>query len=519
MKKFLGKKISILLTLLLSSTVFLSGCGGNSSSSDKKDLSQKKDLIVAIQGDAKSIDPHGAGDANSVNALNGIFETLVKYDEKGEIVPSLAESWEQIDDLSYKFNLRKGVKFHNGEEMKASDVVFSFKRALTPVGSKVQYIMNAIDGDGLEIVDDYTLIVRTKKPFSPLISYLPYIGASVLSEKYYTENPDTAPMNPVGTGPLKFVEWKKGSELTYTRNEEYWGDKTKYETLVMKIIPENNSRMIELETGAIDIALGVSPNDYQRIKDSKDMELLTKPSTQFTQLAMNTQKAPLNDVRVRQAIDLAINEESVVQSVHRGSVRYTPGGITPDQQYFDDSDTKCKYDVEKAKSLIKEAGLAPGTKLTFYTTENQVRIDTGTIIQTQLKEIGIDLEIKVLEAATFYDAVQNGEHDLCISGWGAIGFKDPDNNLYGPLHSDQIPDNNYCFYSNPELDKLLDLQRTLPNGPEREKAVKDAQKLIRQEVPYITFDNPDQAVGVRSYVKGFSPTPAASHFYNSVYFE
>lgn len=521
MKKSLRKKLTILLTIVFCASLLSTGCGSSSKSNSNNsstDIAKKDTLIVGMSADAKSVDPHGAGDSSSVNALNGVVETLVRYNDNGEITPLLAESWEQVDELSYKFNLRKGVKFHNGEEMKANDVVFSFKRALSPVGSKVQYIMNAVDGDGFEIIDDYTLIIRTKEPFTPFISYLPYIGAAIVSEKYYTENPD-APSKPIGTGPLKFLDWKKGNELTYTRYDEYWGDKTKYKDLIIKIIPENNSRLIELETGSIDIALNVSPNDYQRINNSKDMKLLTTPSTQFTQVVLNTQKKPLDDVRVRQAIDYAINEEAIVQSVHRGSARYTPGAITPEQLYFDDSDTKCKYDLEKAKALIKEAGYENGLSLTLYTSENQVRIDTSTIIQTQLKEIGINLEIKVLEAATFYDAVMNGEHDLAISGWGAIGFKDPDNNIFGPIHSDQIPDNNYCFYSNPDLDKLLNAQRALPNGPEREKAVKDAQKLIRQEVPYITFDNPDQAVGVRSYVKGFSVTPAASHFYHKVYFE
>ena len=271
MKKSLRKKLSLFLSMIVTTSLFITGCGGSDKKNPGGASTGKKDtLIVGMSADAKSIDPHGAGDSSSVNALNGVVETLVRYDDNGEITPLLAESWEQIDELSYKFNLRKGVKFHNGEEMKASDVVFSFKRALSPVGSKVQYIMNAVDENGFEIIDDYTLIIRTKKPFTPFISYLPYIGAAIINEKYYTENTD-APSKPIGTGPLKFIEWKKGNELTYTRNDEYWGDKTQYKDLVIKIIPENNSRMIELETGSIDIALGVSPNDYQRIKDSKDM--------------------------------------------------------------------------------------------------------------------------------------------------------------------------------------------------------------------------------------------------------
>lgn len=518
--KFNFKKLaaaSLALTLSLS---LLAGCssGGDGDSANTDASGVKEELVVGINGDAKSLDPHGAGDSLSVQALMDVTETLVVYNEAREIVPCLAESWEQIDELSYKFNLKKGVKFHNGEEMKASDVVYSFKRATSPVGAKVQYIMNAVDPDGLEIVDDYTVIIRTKEPFGPFISYLPYIGAAIIPEKYYTDDPD-APNKPIGTGPLKFVDREKGSVIKYTRNDEYWGTKTAYKDLTLRIIPENNSRMIELETGQIDMAFEVPPNDYTRIQDSTELQLFTKPTTTVLMLIPNTEKTPLDNVKVRQAIDYAIDEESIVKAVRRDSAEYTSSIVVKDQLYSDTENSTMYYDVEKAKQLLAESGVSLPLNLTLYTNENQIRIDMATIIQTQLKEVGINLEIKVLELATLFDALEAGEQDLTLSGWGAVGFPDPDNNIYGPIHSSGIPGNNYSRYSNPELDALLELQRSLPNGPEREKAVLEAQRLIREETPYICIDVAKQAVGASAKVKGFIITPAASHSLASVYFE
>jgi peptide/nickel transport system substrate-binding protein len=524
-KSFLKATLAFVVAMSLT----LTGCGGGKtatdSTGDKKTKestegkADKSTLVVANAYDAKTVDPHAAGDSASVNVLNEITETLVDYDDNGKIVPLLAEKWEQIDAKTFKFYLRKGVKFHNGEEMKASDVVYSFKRATSPKGARVQYIMKAVDPKGLEIVDDYTVIVRTNVPLSPFVSYLPYIGAAIISEKYYEEKGDAASLHPVGTGPFKFVEWKKGDRVVLNRNDEYWGEKPAYENLIIRAITEANSRVIELETGGVDMIYAVTANDVKRIEENPKLELKRRLSTTFMYLGFNTKKAPMDNVKFRQAVDYAIDEEGINASVYRGVGVYTPGPVTPKQNYYDDSDTKCKYDPEKAKALLKEIGKDKGVTLELWTDERKDRQDMAQIVQSQLKEVGIDVVIKVLEAGAFIDGTIKGEHQMYIQGWGAVGFPDPDNNIYGPLHSDQIPQNNYSYYSNPELDKLLDLNRQLPDGPEREKVVKDVQKFIRQEVPYLTITNSEQVIGVRKYVKNFNPTPAASHKVNKVVIE
>jgi len=464
------------------------------------------------------LDPHAANNQFIVNSLNPVYETLVRYDENLKITPLLAESWEQIDELSWKFNLRKGVKFQNGEEMKASDVMFSFKRATGPDGAKVSYIMQAIDFEKCEAVDDYTVIIRTFKPF-PLLGYLPYIGAVVVSEKEFTSDLAKAVANPIGTGPFKFVEWKKGDRLTYVRNDEYWGDKPLYKNLVIRTIVEANSRVIELEAGTVDIACEIPPNDAKRLEGNPDIKIERTPSTQFNFLGMNTAKAPFDNVEFRRAIDLAINEELIVESIYMGSAIYTATPVTPSMTYYDDSDTKCRYNPEESKEILKKLGIAEGTTITITINEKKDRVDAATIMQSMLKEVGLNLEIKSLEAATSDALIEAGDEQLFINAWGTVGFPEPDNNIYGPLHSVGIPYNNYCFYNNPEYDKLVEAQRSTPDGPEREKIVKDVQKLIRSDVPMISYANMQQVAGMRKDVMGFKPTPAASHFYNKAYFE
>lgn len=508
-KKVLG--LALALTVAVS---MLAGCGGSSSEAPE----EKDTLTVAITGDPPTLDPHASSTSSSVNNLNPVYETLVRYDDNGELQPLLATEWKQIDDLNWEFKLRDDVYFHNGEKMTANDVLYSFKRATGPDGAKVSYIMSAIDAENSKVVDDNTIIIATHEPFSPLVGYLPYIGAVIVSEKEFTENPEQAALNPVGTGPFKFVSWAKNDRCVYERNEEYWGAKPAYKNLIIRTIVEANSRVIELESGNIDIAFDIPANDVERLDSNKDTAIVKRPSTTVEYLAMNVTKEPLGDVRVRQAIDYALDENAILTAVWRGNAQYSPTTVTPSMKYYDDSDTDCRYDVEKAKALLAEAGVSD-LKLTLTCAENTNRLNAATIVQNMLAEVGITVEIQSYESGTFYDMVDAGETEMFIVGFGAVGFPEPDNNIYGPYHTKQIPTNNMGFYSDPDLDAMLDAQRATSDGPEREQIIKDIQKYLRENVPVIPIANTQQVLGIRSNVKGFVPTPAASHFFDKVYFD
>lgn len=479
-------------------------------------------LVVGASSDTTTLDPHCAGNSAAVNVLLPVVEQLVRYDADGNLVNWLCEDWEMLDTRTWKFYLRKGVKFHNGEEMKASDVVFSFKRATTPYAANVSYIMNMVDPDGLEIVDDYTVIVRTKDDFAPFIYYLPYIGASIISEKAYTEDEEGAKTHPVGTGPFVFDEYVKGDYTSYTRFDDYWGgpDGTgpaAYENLIIKAIPDTTARYIALETGEVDIAIGLSVNEISKIEENPDIYMSTSPTTVYTSIYFNCANGPFANEKFRQAIDYAIDEKAVVEAVHQGTATYTPYPVTQNTKYACTEELEPRYDVEKAKQLLEESGVDLSQTFELCVNENQARIDTATIVQSMLAEVGVNVEIKVMEYAAYNDYTSQTEgKQMWFSGWGAVGFPEPDNNLYGPLHSSQIPANNTCGYSDPELDKMLDEERNLPDGDEREQLIIKIQKYIRDHVPYLTFDNPTNIVGVRTYVEGFRAVPPTDQYYNNV---
>lgn len=522
MKKLLKKSALVLLLLIMIITSLI-GCGSNNSSASKSSGDEKSNivgkadnntLVVGAASDPPNLDPHCAGESASVNVLLPVVEQLVRYNSDGELVPWLAEKWDMIDSHTWKFYLRKGVKFQNGDEMKASDVIFSFKRATTDYAANVAYIMNMVDPDGLEAIDDYTVIVKTKKEFAPFIYYLPYIGASIISEKAYAD--ENASKNPVGTGPFKFVEYKKGDYTKYERFDEYWGNKAAYNNLIIKPIPDVSARYIALETGEIDIAIGLTVNEKGKIEENPDLEMSTSPTTVYTTLNFNCAKEPFSNLKFREALDYAIDEESIVKSVLRGSAQYTPGPVTPNTKYFYDGELSCRYDVEKAKELLKESGVDLSQTFEVCVNEDKTKIDEATIIQNQLKEVGVNVEIKVMEYATYLDYTKGNDKQMWFSAWGAVGFPEPDNNLYGPLHSSGIPANNTTQYSDPKLDDMLDKERNLPDGEEREGLIKDIQIHIRENVPYVTLENPENIVGIRKYVQNFKALPPTDQYYNNV---
>ena len=322
-------------------------------------------------------------------------------------------------------------------------------------------------------------------------------------------------MNPVGTGPFKFIEWKKNDQCSYERFDDYCGEKPSYKNLIIRTIVEANSRVIELESGTVDIAYSIPANDIERLKENENTDVVERLSTTVEYLDMNVTKKPLDDVRVRQAIDYAINEQAIEDIVYRGPASYSPTTVTPGMKYFDDSDTDYRYDVKKAKQLLKEAGVSD-LKLTLICSESVTRLNAATIIQSMLSDVGIDVEIQSYESGTVLNMIDAGETELFIMGFGAVGFPEPDNNIYGPFHSKQIPTNNMGFYKDPKLDEMLDEQRFMTDGPEREKLIKDIQKYLRENLPVIPLANTKQVIGIRSNIKNFVPTQASSHFVDKV---
>ncbi|MBM7872205.1 peptide/nickel transport system substrate-binding protein [Clostridium pascui] len=512
------KKKRRVLALMASLCLGVSLFGGCGKSQTTQSQSKVKDsLVVATAYDAKSLDPHAVNDVASSNVMTQIYGTLVRMNEKNEVVPMLADSFSQLDELTYEFKLKKGVKFHNGEEMKASDVKFSLERAAK--SALVSHIFGDIDTNSFKIPNDYTISFKTKVPAAGFLSGLSHTGGSILSEKAVTAAGEKYAMNPVGTGPFKFVSWTKGDRVELERFNDFYGEKPKFSKMTIRVIPEPTNRAIELESGGVDIAYEISSNDIKRIEENEKLQItrVIDNSTQY--LGFNNQKKPFNDVKVRQAISYALNTKTIVESAWRGVGKVAVGPIGPNVRYSDKSLQAHEYNVQKAKELLKEAGYEKGFKTSIWTNEKKERVDMATIMQSQLKEVGIEAEIKILEWGAYLDGLSKGEHDMFIIGW-TCQTPDPDLAVYAPLHSSKAgTGGNYSFFKNAKVDELIMKGRVMKDSPEREEVYKEIQKEVKDQAPWVFLSNGEQVVGTSKNVKGFVASPFGYHILYNVSFQ
>ena len=478
--------------------------------------SKKDTLVVANIYDAKTLDPQATNDVASSGAMLQIYETLVTVDDDNNVHPQLAEKWEKTDDRTYKFYLRKGIKFHNGEEMKASDVKYTIERAMSPKGAAIQNYSSEVDA--VEIVDDYTVIIKTKRPSTPFLASLSHTWASILNEKATEAAGDNYGMHPVGTGPFEFLSWNKGDRLTLERFDGFHGNKPAYRTLVIRAITEPTNRTIELESGAVDIAYKITTNDIKRVEENKNLKLMRIMDNSTAYMGFNCEKAPFSDVRVRQAISMAIDTVGINKVVFRGVGQAPTGPIAPNVKYADKTLPVHKRDVEGAKKLLAEAGYPNGFDAEIWTNDKKERVDMATIIQSELAEVGINVKIKVLEWGAYLDGLKAKRHDMFIIGWVAT-VPDPDFAVGAVFHSSMKGKMNFAFFGDDQVDALIEKGKTFPDGPERAKVYKDLQKLLNEKCPWVYLLNDEQICGLRKNVQGFEPSPRGYHILYNVYFE
>ena len=315
------KKKFYLLAVMIFSMLFLVACGGNDKAAD----GGKDTLVVAQGADAKSLDPHASNDNPSARVRVQIFDTLMYLDDDGVPQPMLAESWERPDDKTIIFHLRQGVKFHNGDEMKASDVKFSLERALK--SPEVSHILAGVNG--VEVIDDYTVKVTTEKPMAAILNNLSHSTLAILSEKATTEAGDKFAQNPVGTGPYKFVSWQSGDRITLEAFPDYWKGATPIKNLVFRNIVEETNRTIGLETGELDVIYDIQGMDKTKLKDNEAFNFIEGPQVSITYLGFNMKKAPYDNLKVREAISYAIDQKPIIDTVFLGAGQAGNSILTP----------------------------------------------------------------------------------------------------------------------------------------------------------------------------------------------
>lgn len=462
-----------------------------------KDNQFKDTLIIAQRADVKTLDPQKSIDTISNKVINLMFESLLTLDENLTVVPQLATSWEQVDNLNTVFHLRKDVTFHNGEPLTSEDVVFSLNRARS--SAQVGYNFTPIID--IKAIDKYTVQVITDKPFGAILKYLSSVGGSIVSKKAVEESGNAFSQNPIGSGPYKFKEWIPGDKIVVEAFVNYHGEIPKNKTLIVRSIPEVTNRTIALETGEVDIAFDIGIMDRETVKESGDLELLEVEAPSTLYLGFDNTNPLFQNKKLREAIAYAIDNESLAEFVFRGAALSGDSPIPPVIDVYNPNVKKYAQNIPLAKELMKEAGFENGLNIELWTSAQSTWIDMCTIIQDQLKEIGILAEIKIFEWSTYVTVTSQPNKALYLLSWNVTSV-DGDPALYPLFHSNEKGmSGNRSFYENKEIDSILLEARTTIDQDKRKSLYFKAQEIIQNELPHYTLVYPHYNLGARKAVK------------------
>ncbi len=468
-------------------------------------------IIVAQAADANALDPKYLKGRETQNALRLVFDSLYHRDNNMQITPWLATSYENPDELTWRFHLREGVKFHNGNDFKANDVKFTIERLME---DDAQWsTRNFVDR--VEVVDDYTVDVVTKEPYAAFMTRA--VLWHMTDEEYFNEaGADGFADTPIGTGPFKFVEWIKDEQLVFEANSDYWGGAPKIKTVVFKPIPETATRIAALETGDVDLVTAVSPEYVDQAPEG--IEVVTIPGTRAFYLGMNVNMEPFDDVRVRQAMNYAVNVQSIIDNVLNGLARKIDNPLLPEAFGYAATPVY-SYDPEKAKSLLAEAGYPDGFEMEIDTQPPLKEI--AEALAGQLSEVGITAKVNVMETAALYAKYEPGFSQAFLTSWGN-SEADADGMLskqfyskrYGcdllategdTGHGDAEKGCYYTGYGNAEVDAAIEAGAKTVDPEKRKAHYYNALTIIVEEPPWVFLYNPSEIYAYNGRVQDWVP--------------
>lgn len=495
--------------LMLGLSLFITGCGG-----EKVEEKIDKSVIVSQGSKPKSLDPNMYNEIPALTITEQIFNTLLKVDENGNIVPELAESFEYITPTELVIKIRQGVKFHNGDTLTSKDVVFSINRMLDKPASRI--MIDAIDK--VEAIDDYTIKLTLSKPSSPLLFGLAHPLTAILNEKDTLAKNDVIATAPMGTGPYKFIEWGSGEKIELVAFDDYFEGRPKIDTLTYRAITENSSRLAALETGEIDVAYNMDAIDSGIVENNPELQLISQPTTSTEYITFNTTKAPFDNKDFRKAVNYALNRQSMSDSIFMGKAKPANSIVNPNVFGHSDKVEGYPYNVEKAKEYLKKSGIE-NPSFTLFVNDNTTRLQLAQIIQANLKEIGIDMVIETLEWGAYLQRTAQGEHQALLGGW-VSGTSDADIVLYPLLHSASHGGaGNRAFYTNKEFDKIVDEARLVSSPEERKALFLKAQDILQEEAPLGILLYKNENIGLNKKIKGFKFDPTTMHNLKNLYIE
>lgn len=473
-------------------------------------------LVYGADSDAQGLSPILTNDQISSNVLYQIYDTLFvrDWDTMG-INPNLALSYENPDNLTWIFHLRPNVVFSDGTPFNAAAVKFTFERLVDPkVAAPRASLLNMVDK--MDVVDDLTVKITTKYPFGPFPAVLTHGNSAIVSPTAVAKYGDLM-QNPVGTGPFKLEEWIPGDHITLVRNDLYWGNAPKLKHVIFRIVPEGATRVGLLRTGDIDFSDFIPTPLFVTLKDDPEVTTVAPLGTGIYYLSFNFQRKVFQNLKVRQAIAMAINREDIVSaldglaSASKSIIGPKVFGYDPTAEVFG-----YNYNPEEAKTLLADAGYPDGFTSTLWYGVNGNYPVVAQVIQEQLSKIGVKAELKGLDWATFLDATRNGEQDMFLLGWTNL-TADGEELIYPNLHSDNIGGANRAFYSNPMTDGLIMAARVNVDQKVRLAALEAANAALISNVAWVPLYDQINVIAYRNDVHNLVVNPNQTWILKDVY--
>jgi len=443
-------------------------------------------LVVIIESSPTNLDPRVGLDAQSERIDELLFDDLLTRDQHFNVQPGLADRWEVPDPLTYIFHLHQGVTFHDGGPLTARDVKWTFDSLLQgKIRSTKASTYNLIDR--IDTPDDYTVIFRLKEPFASLLWNLS--GAAIGIVPYGSD--DQAGRHPVGSGPFRFVSAEQDRDVVIERNNAYWGEKPRVERVRFVVVPDMTTRALELRKGSADVAINaLTPDMVLALEQNSHLQVLHAPGTELAYLAFNARDPILKNISVRQALGCAIDRQPMIHYLLRDFAR-PAFSILPPESWAYSQMPGCAHDLARARQLLDQAGYPAVNGVRFHITMKTSADESprllAAVLQQQLRDVGIVLDIRTFEFATFFADVTHGEFQLYALRW--VGGNEDPNMFEYAFHSAKFTPKgaNRSFYANPRVDSLIDQARREPDQNARRQSYVEIQRILADELPYVNL--------------------------------
>jgi len=491
-------------------------------------------IVIGLQAEPTTLDAQQMTDYNSTRAGRNLFDALLHFKDEGtQVEPALAESWEiSADGKVYTFHLRKGVKFHDGTDFNADAVVFSYEREIDPnhpyhdTGEFPYADFTFGMVDKIEKVDDFTVKISLKDPFAPFLANMAMHSAAIVSPTAIKKYGKDFSKNPVGTGPFKFVSWNPGVEILVEKNADYWGGAPNVDKVIYRPIIDDQARLNELEAGGVDFIVNIPPDDLARLKADSRFTTVEQAGMHTWYIVFNCQKKPFDDIKVRQAMNYAVDRQAIVDGILQKTGTLATGPMPPVLWSYTSDVTRYDFNPDKAKQLLTEAGYPDGISVNFWLPTSgsgmQQSAAMGQAIQADLKKVGADAKIETYEWGTYLDKtiVEDASTlpEMFEMSWAGDNG-DPDNFLYILLSGDQYPPNgfNLGHCKDDKVDEILRQARTTLDQAKRTELYIQAQKMLVDDAFWIPVDHETQIVVMKKALMNFKLHPTGDFRFKDVW--